>query len=329
MLESDFAGRTQCDRRRTAFTLVELLVVIAIIATLIGLLLPAVQSAREAARRTACNNNLRQIGLGCLVYASANRDNLPPGCGGKSPSGAFQKLGLFTAILPFIEENMTFDAMQFTYSGGNPHSDPVRDQVIGAYICPSYPFPKVVTGRPNAYENGALATYAGCGGAGTGNTCNVNGTYPNSGAFLVSGPPCDWAEQRFDSRRRSIRQVADGTSKSFLAGEYVHRDFNVNRGTWQDPPGNMRPWYLAAYQQSEGAMPDIYHVKEFELSPNTRTSRSAVGNFNSLPMGSHHVGMTYFAYLDGSIRGVQDNIDQTIYQSIATVKGGELVPDAY
>jgi len=318
------------NRRGTSgFTLVELLVVIAIIATLIGLLLPAVQSAREAARRTACNNNLKQIGLGCLVYSSANRDNLPPSYGGKSPSGAFQKLGFLSAILPFIEENSTYDAMQFTYSGGNPYSDPVRDQIVPSYICPSYTFQKVVTGARNDYENGAVTTYSGCGGAGTGNTCNVNGTYPNSGAFLVSGPPCDWAERRFDGRRRAIRQVADGTSKSFLAGEYVHRDYNVNRGTWQDPPGNMRPWYLAAYQSSDGLLPDIYHVKEFEYPPNARISRAAVGNFNSLPMGSNHMGMTYFTYLDGSVRGVEDSIDLTVYQSIATVNGGELVPDTY
>ena len=315
-------------RPRAGFTLVELLVVIAIIATLIGLLLPAVKSAREAARRTACNNNLRQIGLGCLVYSSANRDNLPPGYDGKAPSGNFQKLGLFTTILPFIEEKSTYDAMQFNYTS-SPITDPVRDQVISSFICPSYPFPKVSTGRTNGYENGALVTYAGCGGAGTGNTCNVNGTYPNSGAFLVSGPPCDGTERIFKGRRRSIRQVSDGTSKSFLAGEYVHRDFTVSRGVWQDPPGNMRPWYLAAFQSSEGALPDIYHIKEFEFTPNTKTSRSAVGSFNSLPMGSHHVGMTYFAYIDGSIRGVQDSIDQTVYQNIATVKGGELVPDAY
>jgi prepilin-type N-terminal cleavage/methylation domain-containing protein len=323
------AGRPgQALRPRPAFTLVELLVVIAIIATLIGLLLPAVQSAREAARRTACNNNLRQIGLGCLVYSSANRDNLPPGYDGKAPSGNFQKLGLFTTILPFIEEKSTYDAMQFNYTS-SPFTDPVRDQVISSFICPSYPFPKISTGRTNGYENGALVTYAGCGGAATGNTCNVNGTYPNSGAFLVSGPPCDGTERIFKGRRRSIRQVSDGTSKSFLAGEYVHRDFTVSRGVWQDPPGNMRPWYLAAFQSSEGALPDIYHIKEFEFTPNTKTSRSAVGSFNSLPMGSHHIGMTYFAYIDGSIRGVQDSIDQTVYQNIATVKGGELVPDAY
>ncbi|MDA0254089.1 MAG: DUF1559 domain-containing protein [Planctomycetota bacterium] len=312
-------------RRTSAFTLVELLVVIAIIATLVGLLLPAVQSAREAARRTGCSNNLRQLGLGCLTYASANKEKLPPGYDGKSPSGAFQKLGFFTAILPFMEEDATFDKIQFAYPGGNPYNDPARDTVVPTYICPSYPFAKVATGQRNTYENGAIATYAGCGGAGVGNTCNVNGTYPNSGAFLVKGPPCDGPERRFIGTRRPLKQVSDGASKSFLAGEYVHRDYTISRGLWQDPPGNVRPWYLAAYQSSEAALPDIYHVKEFELLPNTRTSRAAVGAFNSLPMGSHHEGVTFFVYLDSSVRPVEDGIDQDVYQSFATVNGGETI----
>jgi len=97
-------------RRCRGFTLVELLVVIAIIATLIGLLLPAVQSAREAARRSACSNNLKQIGLGGLTYASARNNQLPPGSPQKS-SGNVAYHGLFSYLLPFIEQKAIWDSL--------------------------------------------------------------------------------------------------------------------------------------------------------------------------------------------------------------------------
>src|SRR6188472_2049431 len=112
------------DRRpiRRAFTLIELLVVIAIIAVLIGLLLPAVQKVREAAARTKCQNNLKQIGIAAHNYASAN-NVLPPGFSGPGAVGSLTEQGTFIGVLayllPFVEQDALYRELQ-TYMKGPP-----------------------------------------------------------------------------------------------------------------------------------------------------------------------------------------------------------------
>jgi len=330
--------------RRRGFTLVELLVVIAIIATLIGLLLPAVQSAREAARRASCTNNLKQIGIGCLVYESAKK-SLPPGItrttgtSVATANGPWRKQGVFSLILPYFEEKAIYDMMKFDeLTGATALNDPARNQVVNAYICASYPHPKVVTTSANGYENGADVTYAGCGGAYMPPTesappCLIGGSYPDNGAFYLVGPgtqasggSCGAAPgTAVTGTGRPLKQVKDGTSKTFLIGEFCHRDYYVQRNEWQAPPGNMRPWFLAGNYQ--GSVPDIYHVKEFELTPNSKQTRSNAGGLNKLPMGSYHLNTTMFVMVDGSVRPVSDSIELLVYQKFATVNGSEAVND--
>ena len=327
------------------FTLVELLVVIAIIATLIGLLLPAVQTAREAARRSACSNNLKQIGIGNLMYESAKR-SLPPGIARTTgttgdSAGAWRKQGLFSLILPFFEEKQIYDQMQFDkLSAATALNDPARNQVVTSYICPSYPHPKVNTASTGAasYENGAQITYAGCGGAYMPVTesappCLIGSSYPDNGAFYLVGPgtqagggSCGGALGTVTTGTgRKLQQVKDGTSKTFMIGEYCHRDYFTQRGEWQAPPGNMRPWFLSGNQAAQ--VPEIYHVKEFELAPNARQTRSNAGGINPLPMGSYHPNLTLFVMVDGSVRPVSDTIELLVYQKFATVNGSEAVND--
>ena len=348
MTPSDLTSHRESDgtlSSRLGFTLVELLVVIAIIATLIGLLLPAVQSAREAARRAACSNNLKQIGIGCLMYESAKK-SLPPGIARTTgttgdSNGTWRKQGLFTLILPYFEEKQIYDQIQFgKLTTSTVLTDPARYQVVTSYICPTYPHPKVTTTSVGAadYENGAMVTYGGCGGAYMPTTesappCLIGSSYPDNGPFYLTGPgtqagggACGGASgSPIIGVGRQLKQVKDGTTKTFMVGEYCHRDFVVRTNQWQDPPGNMRPWYLAGNQQSETAVPQIYHVREFELTPNSRQTYTAAGGLNKLPMGSYHPGLTMFAMVDGSVRSVNDSVEQLVYQKFATVNGSESV----
>ncbi len=146
--------------RRGAFTLVELLVVIAIIGILVALLLPAVQAAREAARRTQCTNNLKQIGLGMLNYENSNK-TFPPGQRRATQNSA--KHGWTTFFLPFIEEGPLFDRIDFTRSFTDAVNLPVTQSRIAGYLCPS-----AGTFHPNRGEDG---TIAGVTGAGNGLAC--------------------------------------------------------------------------------------------------------------------------------------------------------------
>ena len=123
------AGRSS---ERRAFTLIELLVVIAIIGGLVALLLPAVQAARESARRSQCGSNLRQIGLALANYHAAI-GSLPPGCVEKGN----RQLAWSLFLLPFLEEQNTRSLFNTAYSYNAPQNQPATSQVVAVYLCPT------------------------------------------------------------------------------------------------------------------------------------------------------------------------------------------------
>ncbi len=312
---------------RKAFTLVELLVVIAIIGILVALLLPAVQTAREAARRMQCVNGMKQIGLAAHSFLSAQR-RLPTGCGREmadalDPRRNFVKRGLFTELLPYMEEQAIYDQIVFDYydRGLAYYDDPAREAIIPSYVCSSFPNSPVVPRGPDHYDYqwGALVTYSGVGGAVRSSNQELTpsgfGPIPLNGAFLMTQELVG----RFPTavgKARTLRQIKDGTSKSFMIGEYVHR--NCELGQFTEPhPGNIRPWYLAGF----GAAP--YSFKVAESPPNSCVTRNDT-HFNYLPFGSYHSGVCNFGLVDGSVHAVAENIDLEVYKDYATVNGQEV-----
>ncbi len=141
----------------SGFTLVELLVVIAIIGIMVGLLLPAVQAAREAARRMSCSNNLKQIGLALQNYHGSYN---------VFPAGSIESnfIGPFVSILPNLEGSANYQKWDFSKSYSDLYNQQVGDQVIATYLCPSMPLPRMVpdktlgtNGRP--IETGGPCSY--------------------------------------------------------------------------------------------------------------------------------------------------------------------------
>ena len=297
----------------SAFTLVELLVVIAIIGILVALLLPAVQSAREAARRMQCSNNLKQIGLAIHNYASAYRDTFP--CG--SP-GEF-KHGLFSTILPYMEQQAIYDELDFdarTFAGSDTPGNSVqkhRFTVINTYVCPTWPHPVRYDGMLNYHQNGALTLYQGTAGVlrpgGPQTSASSAGDIPENGMF-------GWQFVR------RIADVRDGLSNTLMMGEFNQIDLLPGTGSFSfaQPPGNVRGWIMGASGDK-----GLYSARVIAHPLNIKIDRVADGvKFNHLPFSSYHPGGVMFAVSDGSVHFIAENIDLELFKDLATVNGGEV-----
>ncbi|MCH2115778.1 MAG: DUF1559 domain-containing protein [Pirellulales bacterium] len=319
--------------RAGGFTLVELLVVIAIIGVLVALLLPAVQAAREAARRAQCTNNLKQMGVAIHNYASAHKDELPPGNTGAALPG------LFAYILPYLEEASVYGQLEldtsFHISTHDEAQNPLRFHLVSSYICPSYDGEPVIRSGFANWGLGALTHYQAVNGAidpdwdpagdrpvgglySNGYQVNGYGIGPNNGAFMMVNERRDGSVRIPNMVGRKLRHVTDGTSNSLAMGEFVHRD--GKGGYYSDPPGNVRPWIFGSNSGYAS-----YTVKVADFPPNFQADRIEDGvQFNYLPMGSLHPGVTMFLFLDGAVSSLNDGMDLEVYQSWATVNGEEI-----
>ncbi|MEN6407495.1 MAG: DUF1559 domain-containing protein [Thermoguttaceae bacterium] len=312
-------------RRRSlgrGFTLVELLVVITIIGVLVALLLPAVQSAREAARRMQCTNNLKQLGLAMHGYLNSTGGvYFPPGTSGPlTVKGSYKKPGLFTTMLPYLELQTLWERINLKLNTADASTYSTTDfslpryQVIPTYVCPSFPFSPLVTVASNmATMTGALTLYQGVGGVTVGtNTVPVpitspQGDLPRNGIFMPGIP-------------RNISDVTDGLSNTLAMGEFVYKGLSNDTDY-----GSVRPWFASEYYASDGSYA-MFNFKVIKDPINMRVSSS--GKPNWAPLGSYHPGGVNFLIADGSVNFFSDNITMDTYKALCTVQGGENVSTA-
>jgi prepilin-type N-terminal cleavage/methylation domain-containing protein len=289
------------------FTLVELLVVIAIISILIALLLPAVQAARAAARRSSCSNNLKQIGLALLNYECQY---------GSFPSGAHlhqrsTKSGISwrVMLLPFVEQ-------QTLYAEINPQPDggaanwAGRNFVVDSYLCPSAAAPSPSTLAMHH------SNYAGVMGAKVPHP-RINLSAENScGEIYADGV-------LFPNSRTRLAKITDGTSKTLAVGErlYSFRDWMTGSFWFGNPIAMLCTGAAKNIKYPINADFDVYgyHTGDKSVPENQRTMP-----LNDLPFASEHTGGAQFTLADGSVHFIQESIDFTILQDLATKDGGEV-----
>jgi prepilin-type N-terminal cleavage/methylation domain-containing protein/prepilin-type processing-associated H-X9-DG protein len=288
------------------FTLVELLVVITIIGILIALLLPAVQTAREAARRMQCSSTLRQIGLGLHSYATNNSGYFPIGSVGA------RRHGVFTSLLPYLEQTGIYDQLDLKGTTFNTSTEPNRYTVIPTYICPSWPHPLLYRNMVVNDMNGAITNYQ-----------TVAGAYPSEKPYTTANSEHGNVPMNglFGSGfARKLEEATDGLSNTLAVGEFIHID-EQGGSAFTRPPGNVRPWILGG-----DATDGLYSGKVVVHPINARVSRIADGiPFNYLPFGSFHSGGANFMLGDGSVMFLSETIELTLYQDLATCNRSEMV----
>jgi prepilin-type N-terminal cleavage/methylation domain-containing protein len=280
---------------RRAFTLVELLVVIAIIGVLVALLLPAVQAAREAARRSSCQNNLKQIALAVHNYHDTYL-HLPPASTAPNLAGSSG----FAAILPFLEQSNLYDLYDFSKGNSDPVNLAVVSQRVSTYICPSCVFARTVPIPGCDANNRAPGTYAFCTGA-------LDPWGANNGAIATASTP----QTRFAS-------ILDGTSGTLLAGE---SHWNFKDYLWSSMPptpcsGQVRGGFT--YWSSPYPLATAFTTRG-PFNPKAMAGDSSrLANFRS-----NHPGGVSMANVDGSIRFWPETVDHLILDAAATRDGGE------
>ncbi len=307
-------------RKQQGFTLIELLVVIAIIGILIALLLPAVQQAREAARRTQCRNNLKQLGLGLFNY-EATYGTFPPGYlyvagteyGGPVVPGFedanHQGFSWGCMILPFLEQVNLYNTINFSLPAFHLSNLSARETHLSIFLCPSDP--KSATNFVVRDETSSpIEQYAdGCYAANWG---------PATASKNLDATPNQSEGVFYRNSKTRIQDITDGSSQTLAVGE---RTNGLILGGVPPHPSFETAWFSSAREISDP--PDDHgHMVLFDgqFAINQGTGPGA-----DRGVSAPHAGFSLFLQCDGSVRPISENIDFTLYQGLCSRGGGELL----
>jgi prepilin-type N-terminal cleavage/methylation domain-containing protein/prepilin-type processing-associated H-X9-DG protein len=302
------------DDRSNAFTLIELLVVIAVVGILVALLLPAVQAAREAARRTQCKNNLKQMGLALHNYHDALKC-FPPGyiAGSDDITSTTPGWGWAVMLMPYLELCDAARALDCQ----RPIEDPTNTtgvlQRLSVYLCPSdiYPDgPFAVTSDPAdtvVVVQTTPCSYAGC---------------VDNDASDVAGNSVPWNGVLYRNSQIRTDDITDGTSSTIVIGE---RAWAQTKGTWVGAPqgaliraGSMNPFSNATALSAVGILAHAHWIN------NKTDSDGGLDDY-----ASQHTGGANFLFADGSVRFLQEVTTpggwETTFQAMATRSGREAI----
>ena len=337
--------------KRRGFTLIELLVVIAIIGVLVALLLPAVQQAREAARRTQCKNNFKQLGLALHNYHEAFQI-LPPGMiwrdgrnvyfdafndsnNAQRPNALNMGPSWIVHLLPHIDQAALYNLFNSNRSICDPANRPFVATNISGFQCPSDPYSsegnQATFGGSRWARGNYGASYSAAGidrMAFTGSLLNFWSAIPMSERGLLG----------HNSNSR-IAHVTDGTSNSIAAWE-IRAGTNPwdSRGTWAngragggavgfclngDPSSSLTTDCYGINEGNHSNGDDVWSANPYE---NTAIGMGAwYGWDNQAGPKSMHVGGVHALMTDGSVRFISQNIDRTVHIGLITIAGGEIV----
>lgn len=337
--------------RRSGFTLIELLVVIAIIAILIALLLPAVQQAREAARRTQCKNNLKQLGLAIHnfadIYGFLPVSSRPPGVGTRRLAG-------FVKILPQLEQANLYSQYDQTlqWSSPNPIMRSVVSTRLPAFECPSSAAqlkldgdPDITT-TPSGFAANMVATsdYA----LSKGVDVNINAflptaaqaTFPITGNFADPTAPAHryFAGMHAQNADSKFRDVTDGLSNTVSVIESAGRPTvyrrgprpfgvvptnRVNAGGWCRPASDILVMSQRADGSALGGTTPFNATNGHDVGAESYPTGAYGVQGTSQPF-SFHIGGAQFLFGDGSATFISENIDLTVFASLITRGNGEV-----
>ena len=309
-------------RTRRGFTLIELLVVIAIIAILVALLLPAVQQAREAARRTSCKNNLKQLGLALHNYHDAFLQ-FPIGSQDAAPNriwqaGPARKGSMLVKILPYVEQGPAFKALDFNGDVvaqlNSATANYLWRKQIPTYICPSDDYMNASNGKTNYAPSSGSQSFPGrgCGSYpgnvfGTGRAGHASTADPNATSGLFS-------RYQYASR---IRDITDGTANTIAMGEIRPYCGDHHRGGWANPnalwTGTAAPINYETCANQNGG---ISGANGCNADGNWQTSQG---------FKSRHIGGAQFVFADGSTHFLSDNINYMTYQRLGDRRDGQVL----